>query len=1273
MKKFLLLTSIFLVNVLSVSAQTTTVYMYDNTANNFSGSGVSGVYRNVGSSVSSWRFQRLATFTGNNFWKVYNQSSNSDNDFNNPGGSKVWSNNVSVGSASAQTYFAYGDGNGGAGSYAVTNGRYYTFTFQDVNTSSNSSGYVMETTSAPVTISSVSRTPSGAVAAGTNVTVSGTISANLPSDQKLYIRFSTNSNFSSSTINSIGTTGSNSYSTTIPLVTNTNGTTVYYYIFTSTYTLTGASSDIELKTMELSSVSNYTPQCPTANAGGPNSVCQSATPSAITLSGSSFGGTASTAAWSIVSGGGSLSSTSQTATPDTVTYTPAANYNGPVTLRLTTDTPGSCSAGTSDRTITVNALPTATISGATSVCSSNSTILKASGGTSFNWDNAGFTSSATKSYSSPTTAVSVVVKDANGCNSSAATTTIVYNTCVNYNSNASSATYNGGLSSGQNDNVCGFGNWAVTTNGNSAQTGSFTATSSNSDCDVLTSGKAWGIYANNNGGNSPTSSAVRPLIANMVNNTQLSFRFDNGSIDGPTNAGTVGFGIQNTAGENLVEVYFTGGGSFYVKNDSSGASNTNLGFTSGGLNVVFTLTSSTTYVITLNSISNSTISEVITGTLMNPSGGQVPRQVRFFNFRGGAAIGTNTYFNDLNFSLSSNPMSAVLSGTTSVCPGNSANLSVAITDPSGLVANGYTVVYNTIPSSSNITVNNYTSGANISVSPGSTTQYILVSVTRTTGGCTASVSGTPTVTIKPLPQLSTGNITPACGATTADLTSAASSSNGGALSYFSDNYITSVGNPTAVTNAQTYYVRATLNGCTTDGTIIVNAFRPTYTITASAGSNGSISPNGVSTVCSGNGQSYVITANSGYHIADVKVNGVSVGAVGTYNFTNVTSNQTIDATFAINTYTITANASFQNQLGSISPYGANVVNEGGSQTFTITPFSCYSIANVFIDGNPILSSSMTTGDFNSGGTYTFTNVQANHTISVTWVQSGPYTITVTSGANGSISPGSGDVSCGSSPTFTITPNACYAIQNVIVDGVSQGPISSYTFTNVQSAHSISATFVQKTYTITAIQGSAGDISPYGTVTLNCGQGLDYFIRTDECHGLTDVLVDGVSVMSNVTQLLQYTYVYNFSNVQANHTITAIYSTNTYTITTSAGANGTISPGSGSVNCGTSPTYTITADSGYHVVDVVIDSVSQGPLTSYTFTNVKANHTISATFAVNCTNVSLVSASAIASPICNNTTTTLTYSGLSGTNASVTWYDGSGGTGGAHGTFSLRVL
>jgi hypothetical protein len=80
-------------------------------------------------------------------------------------------------------------------------------------------------------------------------------------------------------------------------------------------------------------------------------------------------------------------------------------------------------------------------------------------------------------------------------------------------------------------------------------------------------------------------------------------------------------------------------------------------------------------------------------------------------------------------------------------------------------------------------------------------------------------------------------------------------------------------------------------------------------------------------------------------------------------------------------------------------------------------------------------------------------------------------------------------------------------------------------------------------------------------------------------------------------------------IQVTLTVTAVP-----TITASAGANGTISPaGAVTVTPGDSQTFTITPNSGYYVVDVLVDGASVGAVTTYTFSNVTANHTIAATF------------------------------------------------------------
>ena len=117
---------------------------------------------------------------------------------------------------------------------------------------------------------------------------------------------------------------------------------------------------------------------------------------------------------------------------------------------------------------------------------------------------------------------------------------------------------------------------------------------------------------------------------------------------------------------------------------------------------------------------------------------------------------------------------------------------------------------------------------------------------------------------------------------------------------------------------------------------------------------------------------------------------------------------------------------------------------------------------------------------------------ATHTISASFTLN-TYAITVTAGSNGSVTPGTGNVNCGSNATYTITPDACYSIVDVLVDNVSQGPITTYTFTDVQAPHTISASFVINTFTITATAGSNGSISPAGVTTVNCGSGQSYTI------------------------------------------------------------------------------------------------------------------------------------------------------------------------------------
>ena len=70
-----------------------------------------------------------------------------------------------------------------------------------------------------------------------------------------------------------------------------------------------------------------------------------------------------------------------------------------------------------------------------------------------------------------------------------------------------------------------------------------------------------------------------------------------------------------------------------------------------------------------------------------------------------------------------------------------------------------------------------------------------------------------------------------------------------------------------------------------------------YTIKATAGAGGSISPSGNVSVREGRDQTFTITPDKGYAVANVKIDGKSIGAVKSYTFENVSSPHTIEAIF----------------------------------------------------------------------------------------------------------------------------------------------------------------------------------------------------------------------------------------------------------------------------------------------------------------------------------------------------------------------------------------
>jgi N-acetylneuraminic acid mutarotase len=269
-----------------------------------------------------------------------------------------------------------------------------------------------------------------------------------------------------------------------------------------------------------------------------------------------------------------------------------------------------------------------------------------------------------------------------------------------------------------------------------------------------------------------------------------------------------------------------------------------------------------------------------------------------------------------------------------------------------------------------------------------------------------------------------------------------------------------------------------------------------FAIDALASGSGFLSPS--AKTARGSNITFAITPAAHHRVANVLVDGISVGAVESYTFTNVTANHIIEALFAADTFTITAAAGAN---GSISP--SATVSHGSDATFTITPAARYRVADVLVDG-------ISVGAVQS---YTFTNVTANHAIEA-FFAADTFTITAAAGGKGSISPWpSVTVDHGSNVTFTFAARAGYQLADVLVDGISVGAVGSYTFTNVNADHTVLALFVLES-----------DLNNDGKVDLTDAvmalQALSGIVPALPLHKWADIDGDGRIGMAEVVYIMQ---------------------------------------------------------------------------------------------------------------------------------------------------------
>ena len=188
-------------------------------------------------------------------------------------------------------------------------------------------------------------------------------------------------------------------------------------------------------------------------------------------------------------------------------------------------------------------------------------------------------------------------------------------------------------------------------------------------------------------------------------------------------------------------------------------------------------------------------------------------------------------------------------------------------------------------------------------------------------------------------------------------------------------------------------------------------------------------------------------ASDGYSFANWTENDVVVSTDAEYSFT-ATADRTLVANFTINTYTIIASAS---EGGSILPDGVVVVNAGADAIFTILANEGYRLVSVIVDADTENEEDVTeqiTGQLIEP-VYTFTNVNANHTIHATFeaIPAITYTISVSIQGNGTVTFGENEivelgtvtVEEGATPTFTFIPDEGYRFSSMQY-GVDGGDI-----------------------------------------------------------------------------------------------------------------------------------------------------------------------------------------------------------------------------------------
>ena len=371
-------------------------------------------------------------------------------------------------------------------------------------------------------------------------------------------------------------------------------------------------------------------------------------------------------------------------------------------------------------------------------------------------------------------------------------------------------------------------------------------------------------------------------------------------------------------------------------------------------------------------------------------------------------------------------------------------------------------------------------------------------------------------------------------------------------------------------------------------------------ITSSSSEGGTIYPLGDINVQEGSSQSFNFFPNENYKVAKVYVDDVEVDNKSAYTFNNVTTEHKIHIEYMYIPQTFEISV-LCGSGGSLIPDKTFKVTENDDQLISVVPDKKYELEYLLLDDEEVEV---------TDNQYLLENITSNHSLVAKFVYIPSYYSIIASSSEGGEISNVGEHSYmeNSSVEYTFKPKNQYRIKDVIIDNVSYGALTSYTFSELSTSHTIRVEFenIPSEYIITTSCGEHGSLSQSGEIKVQQGTDFTLNIKPDEGYKISEIIIDSTPIeMSNVIIL---------ENIQDNHNISVTFEQKmSYIISASNDDNCKIYP-SGIINMYeyTNQKFEISANSGYFIKSIKIDDVDvdfELSNTTYTFENITDNHTI----------------------------------------------------------------